>query len=152
MAPDQSTPRDWDKELAKVDRLIAGGSGGEAPAPARSGAGVSAPPPAGAGAGGFFTWLRLLLALGLGGAMTQWPYLHGCGLPLFAYLGGVVTLVVASVWSMLSSWRSRSAVAHFLSIALLLWGAALAARELLPRLGYARQAAVWICPQTPPAP
>ena len=104
----------------------------------------------------FFTWVRLLLALGLGIGMTQWPYTHGCGLELDAYLVGVGTVIVASFWTMLSSWRSRSGFAHFLSAALLFWGIALGAREVLPRIGYARQGASWICRAAPvqvsPAP
>ncbi|MBI4500829.1 MAG: hypothetical protein HY700_06670 [Gemmatimonadetes bacterium] len=143
MTPPKDQPRDWDKELAKVDRLIAAG-GEPAAAPAR----VPAPTVAGPRPREtFFTWIRLSLALIVGIGMTQWPYLHGCGLPLFAYLGGVVTVIVASLWSMISSWRSRSATAHFLSVALLLWGSALGLREVLPRVGYARQSANWFCAQ-----
>ena len=140
--------RDWDKAMAKVDRAMAHSGG--APVPAASRPGPSAPSAPSAGVGhraGFFTWLRLSLALVLGIGMTQWPYLHGCGFPLFAYMGGVVTVIVASVWSMISSWRSRSVVAHFLSIGLLLWGSALGLREVLPRVGYARQSADWFCAQ-----
>jgi hypothetical protein len=46
---------------------------------------------------------------------------------------------------MLSSWKSRSGFAHFLSVALLFWGTALGAREVLPRIGYARDRAAWQC-------
>ena len=76
--------RDWDKELARVDRSIAAGAG-DVPATGR--VGPAAAPAAGNPRERVFTWFRLLLALGLGIAMTQWPYLHGCGLPFFAYLG-----------------------------------------------------------------
>ena len=138
--------RDWDKELAKVDRMIA--AGGDAPAPSPAGAAATRPAvPRPRGRDIFFTWVRLSLALVLGIGMTQWPYLHGCGFPLLAYMGGVVTVIVASVWSMISSWRSRSVAAHFISIGLLLWGSALALREALPRMGYARQSANWFCSQ-----
>jgi hypothetical protein len=85
--------------------------------------------------------------------MTQWPYTAGCGLPLAAYLAGVAAVIVAALWSMVSTWRTRLGFAHFLSIALLLWGAALAAREVLPRIGYAKQPAAWLCTAAPaPAP
>ena len=154
MSPAKDGPRDWDKELAQIDKLIASGKTeapplASKPVPARE----AAPPPAAAGGGRvagwrhtpFFTWVRLLLALGLGIGMTQWPYTHGCGLPLDAYLAGVGTVIVASFWTMLSSWRSRSGFAHFLSVALLIWGLALAAREVLPRIGYAKQTATWTC-------
>jgi len=146
-------PRDWDKELAEIDKLIASGGGnappakaGAAPSPRTPGRTGAAPAGTGDRRAGLFLWLRLLLALALGGAMTQWPYTHGCGLPLYGYLAGVGVVIVASFWTMVGSWRTRSAFAHFLSIALLLWGVSLAAREVLPRVGYAKQAATWACP------
>jgi hypothetical protein len=142
----KDAPRDWDKELAKVDRLTAAG---EAAAPTVSGASPPPQPATTASRAGdvFFTWVRLTLALILGLGMTQWPYLHGCGWSLMAYLGGVGAVIVASVWSMISSWRSRSVTAHFLSIGLLIWGSALGLHEVLPRVGYARQSANWVCGQ-----
>jgi hypothetical protein len=152
-------PRDWDKELAAIDKLMEAGppaqaapvpapAGGKAPAPAvpggeaRRAAGRYAP---------FLTWVRLVLGLALGAAMTQWPYTHGCGVALFAYLGGVVAVLVAALWSGVSSWKTRSAFAHSLSLALFVWGGFLAAREVLPRIGYAKQPATWTCP-APAAP
>jgi hypothetical protein len=149
-------PRDWDKELAAIDKLMAAGPPAPAasPAPAPPAGRAPAPAPAGgparsAAAPGryarFFTWVRLVLGLALGAAMTQWPYTHGCGVPLFAYLGGVAAVLVAATWSTISSWRTRSAVAHFLSLALFVWGGFLAAREVLPRIGYAKQTAGWSC-------
>jgi hypothetical protein len=170
MSPAKDGPRDWDKELAQIDKLIASGKteppplkGAQAAQAAQSRGAASAPSAASAGgrlAGmrhtPFFTWVRLVLALGLGIGMTQWPYTHGCGLPLYAYLVGVATVIVASFWTMLSSWKSRSGFAHFLSVALLFWGTALGAREILPRIGYARERAPWTCPAAPvqisPAP
>jgi len=47
---------------------------------------------------------------------------------------------------------ARSALAHTLSIALFCWGGVLAAREILPRVGYARTRATWLCPANPPGP
>jgi hypothetical protein len=162
VSPAKDGPRDWDKELADIDKLIA--SGGAAPqaspgakpaaAPAR-GRGAAQPPAAGGGRLAalrhtpFFTWVRLVLALGLGIGMTQWPYTHGCGLPLYGYLAGVLTVILASFWTMVSSWKSRSGLAHFLSIILLFWGTALAAREVLPRIGYAKTSAPWQCGDQP---
>ena len=40
-------------------------------------------------------WARLLLGIVLGGMMTQWPYPHGCGLPLAEYLGAIAMVMVA---------------------------------------------------------
>lgn len=159
MSSPKDGPRDWDKELAQIDKLIAQGPA-QAPAPVpaqrgRESAPPAAPAAAGAGAGRrphtpLTTWLRLLLALLLGAGMTQWPYTHGCGIPLFGYLVAVGTVITASFWSMVSSWRSRSGFAHFLSVGLLFWGTFLGAREVLPRVGYAKQSASWFCTQ--PAP
>jgi hypothetical protein len=162
-------PRDWDKELAEIDKLIAAGAGDAPPpamptargrAPAAAGAGAAATPRGLAPAGGraaLATWARLLLGILLGAAMTQWPYVHGCGLPLAAYLLGVMAVMVASGWSLVASWRARAALAHALALGLLLWGLALAAREVLPRVGYAAQTAGWVCassstPTTPTTP
>jgi hypothetical protein len=158
MSADKGGPRDWDKELAEIDKLIASG-----PAPAAQAQGkqvqksqAAEPGPAArASTGGgrlanlryssTFTWIRLILALVLGVGMTQWPYTHGCGVPLYGYLAAVGGVIVASFWSMVSSWKSRSGLAHALSIVLLFWGFGLAAREVLPRIGYAKQAATWEC-------
>jgi hypothetical protein len=141
----------WDAELAKVDKAMGGSAAGGAPVPAPAPKGKSpAPTPQASRRAVFATWLRLGLALGLGLAMTQWPYLHGCGIPLFLYIGAVITVVVASVWSLISSWRTRSTYAHGTSVVLLIWGLALGAREVLPRIGYAKDASTWMCAQPQP--
>jgi hypothetical protein len=153
-------PRDWDKEMAEIDKIMAAAPPPAQPAPAGKAARGPAPPAAPAAfapAGGLgtyarlFTWVRLTLGLLLGAAMTQWPYTHGCGLPLFAYLGGAAAVLVAALWSTVSSWKTRSGFAHALSLGLFVWGGFLAAREVLPRIGYAREAAAWSCPAAPTA-
>jgi hypothetical protein len=164
-------PRDWDKELAQIDKLIASGAGPQSP-PAAAPPGAAAPAargraPAPAAAAPrpravLFTWVRLLLGLAVGIGITQWPYARGCGLLLFGYLGAVAGVIVAGLWSTVSSWRTRSALAHMLSLGLVCWGAILGAREVLPRVGYARTSATWFCPAggavaprspaSPPAP
>ena len=147
-------PRDWDREMAAIDKLMAAGPPAPASppvaAPSAGRAPAAAAPAARRGSvpgrhAPLFTWLRLVLGLGLGAAMTQWPYTHGCGLPLFLYLGAVAAVLVAGVWSTISSWRTRSAFAHFLAIGLIAWGGVLAAREILPRIGYAKTSAEWVC-------
>ncbi len=162
-------PRDWDKELAQIDKLIAAGAKAPPQSPAPAGgagapqrgsgpaavAGLGAARPAGGGRAAFFTWVRLLLGLLLGAAITQWPYVRGCGIPLFGYLLAVAGVIVAGMWSAVSSWRTRSGLAHALSLALVCWGGVLAAREVLPRVGYAKTNATWLCPARsapPPAP
>ena len=159
-ADSKGGPRDWDKELAEIDKLIAAGPAPTPPVPAgkagaapRQAAKSSGGEPSAVGGGRLaalrysatFTWIRLILALVLGIGMTQWPYTHGCGMPLYGYLAAVGGVIVASFWSMVSSWKSRSGLAHALSVVLLFWGFGLAAREVLPRIGYAKQVATWEC-------
>jgi hypothetical protein len=144
-------PRDWDKELAEVDRLL-----NQLPthreeqmaaaAPKRSPAAAPAGATQEGGGSRLGTWARVALGLLVGIGMPLWPYDHGCGIKLFLYLGGVVTVVVAGVWSGLSSWKRRMGVAHLLSQLLVIWGLVLAARVVLPRVGYAKEAATWFCP------
>ncbi len=163
-------PRDWDKELAQIDKLMAAGGGQASPPAAPAPAGQasvasrrreSAPPPAAAAPGRgavVFTWVRLLLGLAVGIGITQWPYERGCGVLLFGYLAAVGGVIVAGLWSAVSSWRTRSSLAHILSVALVFWGGVLGAREVLPRVGYARARATWLCrvesgaPAPAPAP
>jgi hypothetical protein len=152
--------RDWDREMAEVDKLLSKlpeadpylrGSGAPAPhRPAAPGGSALAAPGAGAAAAGRLgTWARVGLGLLIGIGMTQWPYTHGCGLKLWFYLIGVGAVLVAGVWSSISSWRRRLGVAHLLSQGLVIWGLVLAAREVLPRVGYAKVAATWFCPDIP---
>jgi len=145
--------RDWDKELAEVDRLlnqlpshreeqVAAQAAKRAP-PAGRGAAGAAPE---VGGGRIGTWARVGLGLALGIGMPLWPYDHACGFKLFLYFGGVLTVVVAGVWSSLSSWKRRMGLAHLLSQLLVIWGLALTAAVVLPRTGYAKHAATWFCP------
>lgn len=90
-------------------------------------------------------WLRLLLAAGLGAMMTQWPYGFDCDWPLARYLGAVAIIVVTAGWIMIDAWRMRRPVAHVAALILAFWGIVLAAEQLLPRIGYAAQVAVWQC-------
>ena len=143
-------PRNWDKEMADIDKMMANPS---AAVPAKSG-GVSVPAPRAGGSpavgGGrmavFTTWLRVLLGVGLAVGITQWPYPTACGFNLAVYLGAIFTVVVAGIWSSITSWQRRLGLAHTLSMLVLLWGLVLSAREVLPRVGYARHPRVWNCP------
>ena len=151
-------PRDWDKELAEVDKLIAGlgGQPEPAPGPARKGPGAAQQLTERRASQGrrdlFATWLWFVLAVILGSALTWfWPYSRECGVPLYGYLGAILVFATASVCGTIWSWRTRLAVVHILSIGLLLGSVFLGAREVLPRIGYARQSAAWECP-LPPRP
>jgi hypothetical protein len=90
-------------------------------------------------------WFRLLLALSLGITMAGWPYLRSCGLPLLGYLASVFTVLLAGCWAAKAAWRYRLALAHVLSLLVILYGLTLTVAELLPRTGYAMQHASWQC-------
>jgi hypothetical protein len=144
-------PRDWDKELAAIDKVIARnpapppGSTLPATQPPGAVAGPVAPRAVSRGAV-LATWLRVVLGLTLAAAMTQWPYEHDCGLNLFLYLGAAGVVVVAGLWSAVSSWYRRLGWAHTLSLLVVLWGGYLSLHEVLPRIGYAKHIAFWTCP------
>ena len=137
--------RDWDKELADIDKIIAsspaGPPGSKVPAPTPR-AGPPAPAPRREALGG---WSRVLLGAAAAVGAAFWPYAHACGLGLWLYLGVSVTVVVAGVWGMLASWRRRLGLAHVVALLVTLWGIGLVAAELLPRFGYAKDAATWSC-------
>lgn len=160
MTPPKDGPRDWDKELADIDKLIAS-SPAPAQVPAKAGqparpsakAGAAAAPAAPLGRRERLTswmWLSLAMLLGVGLGFF-WPYDRSCGLPLYGYLASIGAFGVASLWSTMWSWRTRAVVVHFVSIALMFGAAFLGAREVLPRIGYAKRSALFECP-APPAP
>jgi len=153
--------RDWEKELAKIDKQL-GSLSDEAllgptavTPPAKGGKPVKAAAPAAsvpAAAKPPRTWAmyaRLTLAVALGAAMMVWPYEARCGLGLAAYLGAVVVVVTSGVWSSVWTWRHRASRAHTLSLLIILWGLILGSMEVLPRIGYAkpdlRHPADWAC-------
>ena len=155
--------RDWDKEMAEVDRLLkklpaaeptlGRPSGGEptvrkpAAAPASRWSDGTAAPSARERVG---TWAKVALGLlvAIGVAPGVWPYSHGCGLRLIFYLLGVTTVVAAGLWASISSWKRRLGVAHVVSQILIVWGILLMTREVLPRLG-PKAEPLWLCPDVP---
>ncbi len=143
-------PRDWDREMAEIDKVIAKGGGvGPAPVPAPRVAGA-APAPGGSGLAvsrkqALTTWIRALLGILLVGGILQWPYAHRCGLGLVLYLGASGTVVVAGLWTMIVSWRRRQGWAHTVGLLTLLAGLGLVAIAVLPRLGYAKATLPWLC-------
>jgi hypothetical protein len=91
------------------------------------------------------TWVRVILGAALAVGITQWPYPTACGVNLAVYGGAILSIIVAGAWSSLSSWRRQLGLAHLISLLVLLWGLLLAAREVLPRTGYARETRLWVC-------
>ncbi len=156
-------PRDWDKELAEIDKLIASGDKPGAPAPApvpaRHPAGGAADGPATAAAVAPSTgprptrrrdlatvWFKVTLGVLGAGALTIWPYGKTCGMLLDVYLVGVLAVIAAGAWGMRGAWVHRRGIAHVVALVVFLAGLWLAAAEVLPRVGYARTAATWTCP------
>ena len=152
--------RNWDKEMAEVDKLLAKlpsgdpvPSPGSAPTVKRPAAAAPSADSAGSGISGrewLGTWARVVLGLLVGIGMMMWPYSHDCGLRLTFYLVGVLVVITAGVWSSISSWKRRLGFAHVLSQLLIVWGLVLGAAELLPRVGYAKNPATWLCHDTEP--
>lgn len=141
-------PRDWDKELAAIDKVMAKSGGNPAPAPAGRGAAPAAALPSGGALSrrsALTTWVRAGLGVLLAAAVLQWPYLHRCGLGLILYLGSAGMVAVAGGWTMLVSWRRRQGWAHVAGLAVFLGGLALVANILLPRIGYTTTALPWLC-------
>jgi hypothetical protein len=89
--------------------------------------------------------VRLLLVLMLGIAIIFWPFARECGRGLVAYLGATSVVFFGGLWSSAWTWRARIGSAHALAVVVLIWGLALTAREVLPRVGY-----VTTNPQHPP--
>jgi hypothetical protein len=153
-------PRDWDKELAEIDKAIARmparpASPGDVPA-ASAGAGQPAGAARSPGAARASlprvtpretttTWLRVVLAVLLASALPFWPYARGCGLGLYLYLGAAAVAVTAGLWAASSTWQRRRARAHIVALLVIIWGLGLIAHEVLPRVGYAKQPARWTC-------
>jgi hypothetical protein len=90
-------------------------------------------------------WGCVSLGVLLGIALPQWPYERACGSWLLLYLTAVGTVVVAGMWGARVSWRSRIGLAHIVAVATMIWGLALTAHEVLPRVGYAKVRLAWRC-------
>lgn len=147
--------RDWDKEMAEIDRLMAkeAKSGPPAPAaapmpqarrePGRVDPTAAAAPLSRRSALGLWS-MALLGTLGAG-ALLVWPYAKGCGTMLAVYLVGVAAVGSAGIWTMRSAWLARRGLPHLVGLAILLAALGLATLEILPRIGYAATALTWGC-------
>ena len=124
-------PRDWDRELADIDRLVAkqGGppAGGTTPVSPPRGAPPVAPAPARRHSV-VLTWFWVVLAVALGAALVVWPYQKACGLQLFFFLGAAGVTIIVGALGALNSWAHRRGFAHVLSLLVMLWAAIAAAR------------------------
>jgi hypothetical protein len=148
-----SDQRDWDRELANIDKAIAkqgptpaGAPPSGASAP-RSPAGVPAPRRRSVA----LAWFWVMLAVALAAALPLWPYEKSCGLQLFFFLGAAGVTMLVGLLGAFSSWAHRRGFAHLLALSVLAWAGIMTAREVLPRVGYARQSRTWMCPSAGPA-
>jgi hypothetical protein len=139
--------RDWEKELAKIDKQLESVSDAQlfpekksaSPAQQAQVASDRATTP---------SWpaiVRLALSVALGVGILFWPYANRCGIGLAGYLAVVTAVATSGLWSAVWTWRHRTGRAHALSILLIVWGLVLGATEVLPRIGYAKQALPWSC-------
>ena len=142
-------PRDWDKELTDIDRAIgkqpAAGPPGTTPV-----AGRSLPP-----TGRRFvalTWFWTGLAIVLAIALALWPYDKNCGIRLIFFLGAGGIALLAGVLGALASWAHYRGLAHLLSLLVIVWAGVMVVREILPRVGYAKNSRDWTCSPPPPVP
>jgi hypothetical protein len=137
-------PRDWNRELGDIDRAIAKQQPVPPPYP-------GAPPPPlrrFVALTWFWTGLAIILAIGL----ALWPYDKNCGIRLIFFLGAGGIALLAGVLGGLASWAHHRAVAHLLSLLVIVWAGIMIMRELLPRVGYAKESRNWTCAPATPAP
>lgn len=167
--------RNWEAELAKIDKQLASVSDeqllaqsaqpapGRAPlaapasaksVPAKSASASVAPTRM---AGSWIAWVQLVVAIAAGVGLWFWPWQTRCGLNAMTFTAATAGVTLLGLWSAVGSWRHRQGAAHVLSFAVMIWGLVLGAREVLPRLGYAiptvQRPSGWSCEALPlPAP
>jgi hypothetical protein len=138
-------PRNWDKELADIDRAIAKQQPAGGPV---TPSGQQVPPRRFVALAWFWTVLSVLLAV----ALVVWPFDNACGIRLIFFLGACLLTLLAGVLGAFTSWPHRQGLGLLLSLLVFLFAGIMAAREILPRVGYAKDAREWTCPPPPPEP
>ena len=139
--------RDWDKELAKIDKQLESVSDAQL-FPEKKGASPAQKQQVAEVRESTASWpaiLRLVLSVALGIGVLFWPYANRCGIGLAGYLFVVIAVAGSGVWSAVWTWRHRASRAHILSILVIAWGLMLGATEILPRVGYAQKSLPWNC-------
>ncbi|MBP6772471.1 MAG: hypothetical protein KA154_05680 [Gemmatimonadaceae bacterium] len=167
--------RNWEAELAKIDKQLASVSdeqllaeskpvpAGKA-APGKLTAGAASAPAAAAPQRSATTaqgrswvaWIKVVVAVTAAGGLMFWPWPARCGAPLIGFTAATGAVAALGLWSAVGTWRHRLGLAHIASLLVTLWGAVLGAREILPRVGYAvpsiERAAQWSCEGLPVLP
>jgi hypothetical protein len=100
----------------------------------------------------FGVYFRLTLVICLAVSLVCWPYDVTCGAMLAGYLAAVIVLVVGGAWTAVATFTYQMPMRHVVALIMILWGMALGAGELLPRIGYARptpgRSTSWSCAAT----
>lgn len=154
-------PRDWDKEMAEIDKILAKGPAPAAPGssavPARDTRQAQAPsaqPAARSGGGTVQTrgvhvagvWVRALVGVAGAAALPFWPYPDTCGTKLYLYLLATAAVTVVGAWTMRYAWTHRRGFAHVAGLLTFVAGLAFAAIEILQRTHLAAAPLTWTCP------
>jgi hypothetical protein len=97
-------------------------------------------------------WFWALLSVLLAVALVVWPFDNTCGVRLIFFLGACLLTLLAGALGAFTSWANRQGPAVLLSLLAFLFAGIMAAREILPRVGYAKESRSWTCPPPPPEP
>jgi hypothetical protein len=154
-------PRDWDKEMAEIDKLLAKDGGGKsAPVPqgslpvphaaqpqVRPATAVAQPAVTRVTRGRDLAgvWFRTLIGAVGAVALPFWPYGKTCGLMFYLYLVGAAGVIAAGIWAMRGAWTHRRGVALIGGLLVLIAGLGFVAIEILHRTSFAAARLGWIC-------
>src|SRR3954471_17767381 len=109
-------PRNWDREMADIDRAIAKQQ------PATGGSVQPGSPPVTPQRRFVaLTWFWTVIAVLLGVALLLWPFDRNCGIRLIFFIGAGGLALLAGVIGALNSWCSRQGLASPLVLIVLLW-------------------------------
>ena len=157
------TDRNWEQELAKIDKQLASVPDDQlvtpnAPQRVPPGAPASGNVPVAKiavpvvpvrKAGSWIAWVQLVVAIAAAAGLWFWPWGTRCGLNAIAFTAATGAVTLLGLWSAVGSWKHRQGYAHVLSFAVMIWGLVLGAREVLPRVGYVipslERPAGWSC-------
>lgn len=163
------TDRNWEAELAKIDKQLASvsdeklladskpvpaGKGAAPVAAAQKGAAPArATAPSVSAAGTWRGWVKVSIAVAAAAGLMFWPWPARCGPPLLGFTAATAGVALLGVWSAIGTWKHRLGLAHVASLLVIVWGMFLGAREILPRVGYAvpsvTRSAGWSCDVQP---
>jgi undecaprenyl pyrophosphate phosphatase UppP len=130
----------WDAELRKIDREYSGLPPEPSPASVKAKRELERrqQEERDQRRGRVGVYARLVLVAVLSVAIVFWPYPTRCGQGLYGFLGAVSAVVIGGFWIAVLTWRWRMPRTHILAAVAILWGIAIAASQVLPRIGYAK--------------